>query len=579
MDEVSTEPHHRPAMLGRAPLLWAAAAIVAGYTLAHIWPYTPPLLLAKCALPFAACALVFAFFAPKENFHQQLLSGIWGASFLFGASLLAWAWNEVRAPLPPQAWFGLPPREARLCLHVTQAFTATPNSDSVSGLARIADGPPILSELIRRDIYYRVRLAPGENAPVRGATVELDGLLAVIPQTDPGAISTGGDNSTAAFLTFLSNQDVWFELTRARVTKEIAPPSSLERWANTQSARLEAALRYGPSNLESTAGNIYVAMLLGKTGILDANQRDAFKHLGAMYLFAISGLHVGIVGGALWWCLKRVPRLPPVAAEIMVIALAWAYVEVTGSTLSARRAAIMFSFYIAAGWLRRPRSSLPAIVAAGVTTLLIYPASFSNAGFQLSYAVVMGLILYAPPLLAEAQKHLALWRDLPLDGIAPWRKCTLWIWDKVLAAMVISWTAFLCSAPLTAEYFGVFTPGMLMLNLVLAPACGMAICAGVAAMTFGLPGFAPFTWAQWCTNAIGLLPVVLLQWLARTAAGIPILHADLRLQPAWAGSAASFIIVSTMLATHTRARIPPAWYYLLPVLVLAGFAAFTAHPI
>ena len=122
-------------------------------------------------------------------------------------------------------------------------------------------------------------------------------------------------------------------------------------------------------------------------------QRTAFTLIGVMYLFAISGLHVAIVAGALLLCLRHIPRLPRSAAELAALALVWLYVEITGGSPSARRAALMFTFYLIALWIGRPRGSLGAILAAGLVTLILNPLDLHSPGFQLSYSVVLGLSL------------------------------------------------------------------------------------------------------------------------------------------------------------------------------------------
>ncbi len=298
-----------------------------------------------------------------------------------------------------------------------------------------------------------------------------------------------------------------------------------------------------------------------------------------MYLFAISGLHVAIVAGALVLCLRQIPRLPRSAAELAALILVWLYVEITGGSPSARRAALMFTFYLVALWLGRPGGSLGAILAAGVVTLILSPLDLHSPGFQLSYSVVLGLILYAPPLFDAAQARLTPWRHLPVPGRAPWQKCVLWTWEKILAAIALSWTALLCSAPLSAEYFQIVSAGGLLTTLALVPLLCVAMSAAVAAIALGLLIYPPFTWLSWAANAVGLAASGLMHKIVETAAPIPGLHAQINLHPPWIGQIAALCVLTVMLAGRPRARIPRWGYFLLPVLILAVFAAFTARPV
>jgi len=102
--------------------------------------------------------------------------------------------------------------------------------------------------------------------------------------------------------------------------------------------------------------------------------------------------------------------------------------------------------------------------------------------------------------------------------------------------------------------------------------------AAVAAIALGLLVYPPFTWLSWAANALGLAASGLMQKIVETAAPIPGLHAHLTLQPPWIGQTAALCVLTVMLAARPRARVPRWWYFLLPVLVLALFTAFTARP-
>jgi competence protein ComEC len=565
--------------------------------------------LTLTALVFSAATLALALRAPAAGFHQRPSFGAWGACFLIGATLLAWTWHITRVPPPPAAWATLPPREATLTVRILRTFNAKPGETTVSGLAQVVAAPDILPDLIGVDLQYSVRARPAEPAPTnptrsrranptgprpadpipeRGATVQIDGVLSYLPDTpapppaqssqSPAASSIPAQSSPASFNTYLHQEGIWFSLARGRVVAIVAPPSWWQRWTSAQNTHLENILRRGPAALEQSYGNVYTGLFLGKSTSLDDPQRTAFTLMGVMYLFAISGLHVGIVAGALLLCLRRIPRLPRTAADVAALALAWLYVEITGGSPSARRAALMLTFYLFAIWLGRPRGSLGAILAAGLVTLVIEPLALLSPGFQLSYSVVFGLILYAPPLRRVLQARLTPWRDLPVASRAPWQKCTLWTWDKILACVTLSWTAFLCSSPLAAEYFQVVSLGGLLTNLILIPLISLAMGAAVVAIAFGLLTFPPFTWLTWIINAFGLTCAGLMQKLVESTAPIPGLHAHLFLQPAWIGQAAALAVLVVILAARPRARPPRWWYYLLPVIILVAFAAFTVHP-
>ncbi|HVU37477.1 MAG TPA: ComEC/Rec2 family competence protein, partial [Opitutales bacterium] len=323
---------------------------------------------------------------------------------------------------------------------------------------------------------------------------------------------------------------------------------------------------------------IYVALILGESALLkesdsaDSPAYDDFNQSGIVYFFAISGLHVAVLAGALWWLLRKIPGLPHGLSESLILAIVWLYAEIGGGTPSARRMAMMLTFYLLARWLGRARSPLAAVVAAGVATLLADPGSLDNSAFELSFAVVLGLVLYAPPLRSAIEARWAPWRDIPPASHAPWQKCVRWLWKYVMDLWALSWTALLCSATLTAEFFGTFSAHALYLTVFSFPLVLIALWMGVIAVATGLAGFAPFTWIAWLANAAGLAAMALMHGLARIIGKWPG-FAQLQVTPAWAGSVTALAIVAAMLLAQPKNRAPRWWYYALPVAILAGFAA------
>jgi competence protein ComEC len=571
-------PSRLPAA-GRAPLLWVVLPMLAGYVLGDLGLALSPKILLALALPPLAIVLFVAVRAPAKAFHQRGIFRVWAGCYFLAGTLLAWAWHGASVPTPPVIWSHLPPREATLTLRVTYVYAPRPDDLTRTALGRVVVAPKILPELNGVQVYFRGRLRPGEPPPVRGAMLELTGLLAYI---DPAFLLKNAPPETSAgarFNAYLRHQGVWFTLKRWHFYREAAPPPAAQTWLLAQNERLEQSLRHGPAALENPFGDIYVAMMLGKTTLLDDIRREAFTLTGVMYFFAISGLHVVIMAGALGWCLRRVPRLPPLVGDLVTLAFLWLYTEITGGSPSARRAALMFTFYIAARWLQRPRGSLAAWVAASAVTLAADPTALWSPGFQLSYCVVLGLLLYALPLLHWARARFPLWRDLPVPSRAPWQKCMLWLWDKLLASIAISWTALLCSAPLTAEYFGVVSASGLLLSFLLVPLATVVLCSGVAAMLLGLVPWPPFTWLSWLVNTIGLAGTAFMDGLVEVVAEIPGLHTRLQLEPYWSGQVAAVAVLVAMLAARPRVHAPRPWIFLLPLGVLAVFGILTARPL
>ena len=105
--------------------------------------------------------------------------------------------------------------------------------------------------------------------------------------------------------------------------------------------------------------------MLGTTHELSEEQETLFMQSGTMHLFAISGLNIGVVAGALQTLLLLI-RLPPWARFVIGAVLLWLFVDITGGSPSAVRAFTMAVFLHAALVLRRPANLLAALLLSSV---------------------------------------------------------------------------------------------------------------------------------------------------------------------------------------------------------------------
>ena len=90
--------------------------------------------------------------------------------------------------------------------------------------------------------------------------------------------------------------------------------------------------------------------------------------------------------------------VPLRARLVCVLALIAIYVPVTGSGASIQRAGVMGAAGVVAALAGRPRSRWYAILLAAFVTLAINPRTSGDAGWQLSFAAVIGIMLWAGPI-------------------------------------------------------------------------------------------------------------------------------------------------------------------------------------
>ena len=234
------------------------------------------------------------------------------------------------------------------------------------------------------------------------------------------------------------------------------------------------------------------ALLLGERAGIASGRRELFSATGSWHVFAISGLHVGI----LVLLLATALRMAGVSRERWIWFLApalAAYVWATGARASAIRAGLMASFYFLAPALNRKPDALSALALTAGLILAAAPGQLFELGFLYSFVVTAGLMALFPPF------HEAVCQAFPgkrYDTILPERKPKGWLGlaqdtgagarrgAQSLAALSLA--AWVASAPLASHWFGQFTPVALIANLWAVPMVFLIVLCGGLSLTLGL---------------------------------------------------------------------------------------------
>src|ERR1044071_3802729 len=174
-----------------------------------------------------------------------------------------------------------------------------------------------------------------------------------------------------------------------------------------------------------------------------------------MHIFAISGLHIVLISGVLVAVL-RVLQIPRGWCGWAVLPLIWFYTAATGWQPSAIRSTIMMSIIIVGWALRRPSNLLNSLAGAGFIILLWDPQQLFQAGFQLSFFVVLSIALLLPPIERVRRRLLRSDPMLPESLRPGWRRRLDRPLRYVTSSLATSLAAWLGSLPLIAWYFHLF---------------------------------------------------------------------------------------------------------------------------
>jgi competence protein ComEC len=312
---------------------------------------------------------------------------------------------------------------------------------------------------------------------------------------------------------------------------------------------MENVLSRGIEN-EPALNGVISSVTLGVNQQTPDDIEEAFRLTGTFHLFAVSGLNVAILTQLLWTfgVLVRVPRRLIIAFLIPTIAF---YCAVTGLQVSCIRAAVMASVLLGGFFVERRVFGLNSLAAAAFLILAWDTNQVFSVGFQLSFAVVLAIFLFAEPIFHLLQHWSAPDPFLPrsLFGL-PRRALNTGI-EWICRGGAVSLAAWTASLPFIYWNFHVITPISLLANLVVVPIAFFVLA--IAMLSFLCAPLLPllaiiFNHANWALAH-------LLLWAVNLFAQVPGGHFYLQ-RPSWPEASADLIVLDcgAGAAIHLRSR-------------------------
>jgi competence protein ComEC len=300
------------------------------------------------------------------------------------------------------------------------------------------------------------------------------------------------------------------------------------------------------------------AMLFGDRAGLNKTQRVGFERTGSFHLFVVSGMHVGLLAGLVFWLSRRL-NLHEWLATFVTLALTFGYSLLTGFGAPVQRALFMTAVFLLARLLSRDRNVLNALGAAALGVLVWSPSALFEASFQMTFLAIVAIGGIAVPLgersflpYARAAEHLwDKWRDFGLPPRVAQFRLMLRLgsetvanivgdWARGLPSLLVRWSLWaleLALIGLVAEmvmvlpmavYFHRATMFAVPTNMLSVPL--VAVLAPIAVVTFCASLVSP-----WVALMPGAVTALLLHGVTGAIGRVSALHAaDLRVPaPAW----------------------------------------------
>ncbi|WP_411846655.1 ComEC/Rec2 family competence protein [Roseibacillus persicicus] len=255
----------------------------------------------------------------------------------------------------------------------------------------------------------------------------------------------------------------------------------LRGWSEEIRLNLIERLTNGIENRESA--EVVQAVILGEKST-GSRAFDDFRKTGTMHVFAVSGLHVGLVA-LIAFGVGKLLRLPPRVLIWAVLFAMFGYAFITGLRPPALRASLMGALLLGRFLLLRRPSVVNNLFAAAIVVLFLDSFQLWQAGFQLSFLVVGVILLLEPLIWRRVEPHLAHDPYLPKPVWSRWQRFTDWSRNKVGKMFTVSLAAWSGSAPLSVFYFGWFTPIASFASVLMVMVAFLILCCAFLSLTLG----------------------------------------------------------------------------------------------
>jgi competence protein ComEC len=215
----------------------------------------------------------------------------------------------------------------------------------------------------------------------------------------------------------------------------------------------------------SNAG-IAEALLLGQKTLLGDDIYQSYANTGAIHVLSVSGLHVAIFISGFIWLFNRSKRQDigwKLFKLLILMAIVWFYVILTGLSPSVVRAGVMVTLYLIGTNLFKTTNSYNILSVAALIMLLYQPFYLFQTSFQFSYISLLSILYFQP-------KISALW--------SPPNKALQFLWNLVN----ISLAAQILIFPFTVYYFHQFPIYFVVSGVIAVPLVSVIIYLGTGVL-------------------------------------------------------------------------------------------------
>jgi competence protein ComEC len=322
------------------------------------------------------------------------------------------------------------------------------------------------------------------------------------------------------------------------------------------------------SVLSGDVGSIASALITGRRDAISQHVYDAMFVSGIGHVLSISGYHMAVVAGVVFFVLRALLALIPGLADrapvkkwaaLLALLVTAFYLVLSGAEVATQRSFIMIAVVLIGVMLDRPILTLRTVTIAALIVLFFAPEAVVHPSFQMSFAATLALI-------AAYAHGLPLMRAGVDSSLGA--RAALWGVNEMVGLTLASLVAGLATTPYAAYHFHRLAPYGVLANLLAMPVVSAWVMPmgilGVLTIPFG------FDAEFWRQMGYGI------EWMDAVALWVASL-------PGAFGRVTAFGTGPLLLATVGLLLIgllktPLRWSGLFFVALAIGFAARTPLP-
>jgi competence protein ComEC len=247
------------------------------------------------------------------------------------------------------------------------------------------------------------------------------------------------------------------------------PPGPWLRYATFVDSVRDAIDQRIRAAVPGDAGAIASALITGKRDAISSSVNDAMYVSSLAHVLSISGYHMAVVAGVVFFVIRALLALLPGVATrypikkwgaVGALVAAALYLALSGAEVATQRAFIMTAIVLIGVMADRAALTLRTLAVAAMAVLLLAPEAVVHPSFQMSFAATLALV-------AAYERGLP-WINAGRDS-ALGTRTALWGGHQIIALIFASLVAGLATTPYAAFHFHRAAPYGVLANLLAMP--------------------------------------------------------------------------------------------------------------